>query len=138
MSTAPEGRCTYRTTDPRMNMSFVEHCCTLAMAPNKPLLSLSPRFLLQISAKWRTYQVRPPDLVHCLCVVELDVQVLVHALQRPANLDFVLEFDGDLVLDERLEETGELLMRVLLSEGEGRRRSAIELVLEGLEGDLRT
>jgi hypothetical protein len=25
VSTAPLGRCTYRTTDPRMNMSFVEH-----------------------------------------------------------------------------------------------------------------
>ena len=26
VSTAPEGRCTYRITEPRMNMSFVEHC----------------------------------------------------------------------------------------------------------------
>jgi len=25
VSTAPDGRCTYRTTEPRMNMSFVEH-----------------------------------------------------------------------------------------------------------------
>lgn len=25
VSTAPDGRCTYRTTDPRMNMSLVEH-----------------------------------------------------------------------------------------------------------------
>ena len=26
VSTAPDGKCTYRTTEPRMNMSFVEHC----------------------------------------------------------------------------------------------------------------
>lgn len=26
VSTAPEGRWTYRTTEPRINMSFVEHC----------------------------------------------------------------------------------------------------------------
>lgn len=52
-----------------------------------------------------TYQMRPSDLVHGLSIVQLDVQVLVHALQCPANLDFVLEFDCDLVLDERFEET---------------------------------
>jgi hypothetical protein len=27
VSTAPDGKCTYRTTEPRMNMSFVEHRC---------------------------------------------------------------------------------------------------------------
>jgi hypothetical protein len=25
VSTAPDGKCTYRTTEPRMNISFVEH-----------------------------------------------------------------------------------------------------------------
>jgi hypothetical protein len=33
VSTAPPGRCTYRTTEPRMNMSFVEHCAWLALLP---------------------------------------------------------------------------------------------------------
>jgi hypothetical protein len=53
-------------------------------------------------------QMRPPDLIHRLCVVQLDVQVLVHALQCATDLDFILEFDSDLVLDERLEETRSL------------------------------
>lgn len=35
VSTAPEGKCTYRTTEPRINMSFVEHYNTrqLALCP---------------------------------------------------------------------------------------------------------
>ncbi len=37
-------------------------------------------------------------------VVELDVEVLVHALQRAAELDVVLELHRDLLVDERLEE----------------------------------
>jgi len=49
--------------------------------------------------------MRPPHLIHRLGVIQLDVQILVHALERPADLDLVLEFDGDFVLDERFEET---------------------------------
>jgi hypothetical protein len=52
-----------------------------------------------------TYQMRPPHLIHGLCVIELDVQVLVDRLEGAANLDFVFEFDGDFLLDERFEET---------------------------------
>jgi hypothetical protein len=52
----------------------------------------------------QTYQVRPPQLVHGLGVVQLNVQVLVHALERAADLDLVLEFHRDFMLDERLEE----------------------------------
>jgi hypothetical protein len=43
--------------------------------------------------------MRPPDLIHRLCVIQLDVQVLIDALQCPANLDFILQLDGDFVLD---------------------------------------
>lgn len=39
-------------------------------------------------------------------VIELDVQVLVDALEGAADLDVVLELDGDLMVDEGLEETG--------------------------------
>lgn len=53
---------------------------------------------------FRAYQVGPPQLVDGLGVVQLDVQVLVDALERAADLDFVLELYGDFVLDERLEE----------------------------------
>jgi hypothetical protein len=49
--------------------------------------------------------MRPPHFIHRLSIVQLDVQVLIYALERPADLDFVLEFDGDFVLDERFEET---------------------------------
>jgi hypothetical protein len=46
----------------------------------------------------------PPQLVCCLCIVQFDVQVLVHALQRPAYAHLVLEFDGDFGVYERLEK----------------------------------
>lgn len=51
-----------------------------------------------------TYQMRPPNFIYCLSIVQLDIQVLVDALQCPADLDFVLEFHGDFMLDEGLEE----------------------------------
>jgi len=37
-------------------------------------------------------------------VIQLDVEVLVHALQRAAHGDVVLELDGDLVVHQSLEE----------------------------------
>lgn len=49
--------------------------------------------------------MRPPHLIHRLSIIQLDIEVLVHALERPADLHFVLELDGDFVLDERFEET---------------------------------
>ena len=40
VSTAPEGRCTYRTTDPRINMSFVEHCHGISLDIGSSTFSL--------------------------------------------------------------------------------------------------
>ena len=37
-------------------------------------------------------------------VVQLDIKVLVHALQGALYGDIILEFDGDLAVDKRLEE----------------------------------
>jgi hypothetical protein len=54
--------------------------------------------------------MRPPQLIYRLCIVQLDVQVLVYALECAADLDFVFEFDGDFVLDERFEEAIALLV----------------------------
>jgi hypothetical protein len=54
--------------------------------------------------------MRPPQLIHRLCIVQLDIQILVHTLERAADLDFVLEFDGDFVLDECFEEAVALLL----------------------------
>lgn len=51
--------------------------------------------------------MRVLDLVDDGDVVELDVEVLVDALERAADLDVVLELDGDRRVDERLEEAGE-------------------------------
>lgn len=45
------------------------------------------------------------DLLDDLNVVELDVEVLVDALECTADLDVILELDCHLVVDERLEET---------------------------------
>jgi len=49
--------------------------------------------------------MRPPHLIHRLCIIQFDVEVLIDALQCAADLDLVLELDGDFVLDERFEET---------------------------------
>lgn len=45
------------------------------------------------------------DFLNDLDIVKLDVEVLVDALERPADLDVVLELHRDLVVYERLEET---------------------------------
>lgn len=50
--------------------------------------------------------MRVLDLVDDGDIVELDVEVLVDALERAADLDVVLELDGDRRVDERLEEAG--------------------------------
>lgn len=52
--------------------------------------------------------MRPPDLIHRLSVIQLDIQILIDALQRPTDLDFILELHGDFVLDEGLEETAHM------------------------------
>lgn len=44
------------------------------------------------------------DLLQHLDIVELDIEVLVDALKHAADLDVVLEFDCDLVVDEGFEE----------------------------------
>lgn len=49
-------------------------------------------------------EMRVLQLLDYLDLVELDVEVLVHALEGAAELDVVLELDGDLLVDERLEE----------------------------------
>jgi hypothetical protein len=49
--------------------------------------------------------MRPPHLIHGLSIIQLNIEVLIHALESTADLDFVLELDGDFVLDERFEET---------------------------------
>ncbi len=50
--------------------------------------------------------MRVLDLLEHLDVVELDVEVLVDALEDAADLDVVLELDGDLVVDQGFEEAG--------------------------------
>jgi hypothetical protein len=43
-------------------------------------------------------------LFHDRNIVQLDIEVLVHALQRAAHRDVVLELDGDLMVHQCLEE----------------------------------
>ena len=51
-----------------------------------------------------TYQMGIFQLLDDLYLVELDVEVLVDALERAADLNIVFQLDRDLVVDERLEE----------------------------------
>lgn len=53
--------------------------------------------------------MRPPHLIYRLSIIELDVEILVYAFEGPTDLDLVLEFDGDFVLDERFKEAIDLL-----------------------------
>jgi hypothetical protein len=45
------------------------------------------------------------EFLHHRYVVELDVEILIHAFEGPAELNVVLELHGHLVVDESLEET---------------------------------
>ena len=45
------------------------------------------------------------ELFDNLDVVQLDVQVLIHALQRALELDVIFQLDGDLVVNQGFEET---------------------------------
>lgn len=47
----------------------------------------------------------PSSRVDRLSVVQLDVEILVDALQDAADHDFILELDGNLLFNERLVET---------------------------------
>lgn len=48
------------------------------------------------------------DIVDDADVVELNVEILIDALERSADLDVILELNCDLVVDERLEEAVEM------------------------------
>lgn len=54
-----------------------------------------------------TYQVWVFHLFNHSNIIKLDIQVLIHALQCPPDRDIVLQFDGDLMVDQRLEEAEE-------------------------------
>ena len=49
--------------------------------------------------------MRPPPLIRRLRIIQLNIQILIHALQRPPDAHFVLELHRDFVVDERFEET---------------------------------
>ena len=70
-------------------------------------------------------------------VVELDVEVLVDALERAADLDVVLELDGDRRINERLEEAevGSVCWSATVSHSHGRShpRLILDLILELIE-----
>lgn len=51
-------------------------------------------------------------LLHHTDIIQLDIQVLIHALQRPADGDVVFQLHGDFVVDERFEEAEEQHLEV--------------------------
>lgn len=53
------------------------------------------------------------DLFHHTDIVKLDVEVLIDRLQRPADLDVVLELDRYFLVDKSLEETRQRLTHTL-------------------------
>ena len=60
--------------------------------------------LSRSGAEVETYEMWVLELVDDRDVIQLDVEVLVDALERPPDLDVVLQLHRHLVVDERLEE----------------------------------
>jgi hypothetical protein len=54
-----------------------------------------------------THQMRVFYFIHDGNVVKLDVQVLVHGFEGATDENIVLQFNGDFVLNQRLEEAEE-------------------------------
>ena len=54
-----------------------------------------------------TYQMRPSHLIRRLRIVQFDIQILVHALQRAPNAHLILQLDGNLVVHQRFKEAEE-------------------------------
>jgi hypothetical protein len=48
--------------------------------------------------------VRVLELLNDLDVIELDIEVLIHALENTLELDIVLKLYGDLMVDKCLEK----------------------------------
>jgi len=76
--------------------------------------------------KSETHHVWILELVEDGNVIELDVEVLVDALEDAADLDVVLELDRDLLVDEGFKEaaresTSECVSHPWLGEGGGQR-----------------
>ncbi len=68
------------------------------------------------------------NLIQYHNAVELDVEVLIHALERASDLDVILELDRDRRVDQRFEEA---VRRCLLSVGD-----LISLSLVSCKGDI--
>jgi hypothetical protein len=52
-----------------------------------------------------THQMRILYLLNDTNIIQLDIQVLIHTLQRPPDLDVVLQLDRNFVVHEGFEET---------------------------------
>lgn len=77
--------------------------------------------------------MRVLELLYYLDVIELDVEVLVHAFQNALELDVVFELHGDLMVDERLEETIPMNQRPFSLPLATDTRSYINIALRGGE-----
>ena len=62
--------------------------------------------VLRNASSLKTYHMRIFDVLHDRDVVQLDIQILIHTLQRSAYRNVILEFDCDFMVDEGLEKAG--------------------------------
>ena len=90
---AQEGRaCTYRTTEPRMKQFLTDACAPAVHRPGRRSLAQPGRAA--------AHHVRVLGLVHQPDVLQLDVQVLVHRVQRAGDAQVVLQLHGHLRPDQ--------------------------------------
>ena len=107
VSTSADGSCTYLITEPRMKQFFTDCCGARASARVGGVGRRRARWAggraAGADARGAHHVRIILDVVHAH-VEQLDVQVLVHRVQRAAHRQVVLQLDDDLLADERLEE----------------------------------
>lgn len=125
MSTTEPGRCTYLTTLPLMKTFFTDDYPRIESAwvqssktyrpyrvfargisrCPRPAPTAIPTTHWMRERKVHAHKMRVFDLLHDADIVQLDIKILIHRLQRAPDLDVVLELNGYLMVDEGFEET---------------------------------
>lgn len=81
----------------------------IAVFGSKKVMARCPQIspFALVTLKESTHQMWVLQLIHHSDIIQLDIQVLIHALQCAPNRDIILKLDGDFVVDQRFEEAEE-------------------------------
>lgn len=59
--------------------------------------------------------MRVLQFIHNADIIQLNIQELIHALQRPLDRDVIFQLDGDLMVYEGFEEASRLVILMIFS-----------------------